>query len=99
MYAFYFFKTERELVFNIKCSIGIMRQLSVLMITIFFRTCTQSKMPFQSHSFPMLKPLFLSAWANKELHFHLLKFTHTDYELPCNHLITECFSYLCDTKR
>src|SRR5688572_31868358 len=56
-------------------------------------------MPFHSFRFPVFVPLFLCTRTNKELHFHLFKFPHTENELPCDDLITKCFSYLCNTKR
>ena len=47
----------------------------------------------------MLEPFHLCAWLAEELHLHLLKLTHTEDELTCNDLVTECLTDLSDTER
>src|SRR6476661_6551001 len=56
-------------------------------------------MPVQSCFLPIFKPFFLCTGANKELHFHLFKFSHAKNKLPCNNFIPECFTNLRNTKR
>src|SRR6266511_6006549 len=56
-------------------------------------------MPFHSCLFPVFIPFFLSARANKELHFHLFKFAHTEYKLTRNNFITKGLTCLSNPKR
>src|SRR3954462_5264525 len=55
-------------------------------------------MPVKSRFFPVFKPFFLCAGTNKELHFHLFKFTHTKNKLTSNNFISECFTNLRNSK-
>src|SRR4051794_29050054 len=76
--AFHFFKAHREIVFNIAGHVRIMGQLYMVMKTISFLRYTQTQVPLHSCFFPVLIPFFLCARLNKELHLHLLKFTHAE---------------------
>ena len=98
MNTFYFLETDREFIFNITSFLRIMRQLHVIMITILIGRHTQTEMPLQTRFFPILIPLTFCARAYEELHFHLLKLTHTENELTGNNLVTESLTYLCNTK-
>src|SRR6188472_1566397 len=44
-------------------------------------------------------PLHFCSWLNKILHFHLLKFPHSENELAGNNLISKCLTDLCYTER
>src|SRR5688572_15482961 len=99
MNAFYFFKTDREIVFNITSCVGIMSQFNMIMKTILISRCSQACMPFQSFLFPVFIPFFLRTGTNKELHFHLLKFSHAENKLSCYNFIRECFTDLRSEER
>src|SRR5690606_6452027 len=79
--------------------ISIVRQFHMVMEAIFGRVYTQVQMPFDALCFPVFIPLLLRAGANKKLHFHLLKFSHTENEASGHNLITESFANLCNAKR
>ena len=99
MYSFHFFKTERHFEFDIGSGIGVMCQFVVVMETIFVISESQGLMPFETRFFPFGEPLEFFARTNEKLHFHLFEFPHAENELARHDFVTECFSYLCDSKR
>ena len=66
------------------------------MVVISIFVVAQSERFVECHTclFPVLKPLHLFAGSYKELHFHLLKLTHTEDKLTGHNLIAEGFPYL-----
>ena len=98
MDAFHFFKPKWKFIFNIAGFFGIVGQFYMIMVAVFFCGYTQTQMPLQARFFPVPVPFAFCAWANKELHFHLLKFAHSKNKLPCHDLVTKCFAGLCNTK-
>ena len=99
MDTFYFFKSKRKFKFNIASFFCIVCQLHVVMVTVFVCTQSQRKMPLQTGFFPEFIPETFCARANKELHFHLFKFTHTEDKLTGNYLISKGFTSLGNPKR
>src|SRR5687767_6524563 len=99
MNTFHFLETNWEIIFDIACSISIMRQFHMIMKPVFLFWNAQAEVPLHSFFFPELVPLFLRTRPDKKLHFHLLEFTHPENKLPGNNFISECFAYLCNTKR
>src|SRR4051794_34024210 len=55
-------------------------------------------MPLEAGLLPVFIPFFLCARTDKELHFHLLKLTHTEDELTGYDLVAERLTNLGDTK-
>src|SRR5574343_694208 len=98
MNTFHFFEADREIVFDIAGSFSIMRQFHVIVETITVGADTQTEVQFHAGFFPILIPLAFCAGTNKELHFHLFKFTHTENELTGYDLISESLSDLCNTE-
>src|ERR1035437_1196748 len=94
MNSLHFLKPKWKAVFNINCSIGIMRQFIVFVEPVVLTAKTQSLMPVHAGSSPFLKPFRIRTRTNKELHFHLFKFTHTENKLTGNNLVTESFTDL-----
>src|SRR5678816_2244876 len=99
MNAFHFLKTNRKIIFYVAGCISIMCKFNMIVKTIFFPRNAKAQVPPHSFFFPELIPFLLCAGPDKELHFHLFKFSHSENELPGNDLITKCFSNLSDTKR
>ena len=49
--------------------------------------------------FPIFIGFHFCTWSNKELHFHLFKFSHTEYKLTRYYFIAKRLAYLSYTKR
>src|ERR1700755_1767279 len=92
------FEAKREIIFDITGSIGIMRQLYVIMKTISFGGDAQTPMPFHSRLLPVLIPFFLGAGADKELHLHLFELPHPEDKLTGDDLVAEGLADLSDPK-
>src|SRR5215204_97144 len=99
MYSLNFLKSKWKTIFYIYGVIRIKRRLSMNVPMVLFGRYAKTQMPLHSLFAPILVPFFLSTGPNKKLHFHLLKFTHSENKLPCHNLVPECFSNLCNTKR
>src|SRR5450759_6727 len=99
MNTFNLFKTERKFKFNIGGCISIMGKFGMIVKTVILTSETKCLMPLHPYFFPFFKPFQFTARLNKELHLHLFKFPHPEYELPGDYFITECFTYLCNPKR
>src|SRR3712207_4980737 len=95
MNALNLLKSERHLKLYVGCSIGIVRQLLMVVVAIVLVTHAKSLMPGQSMLLPVLKPLHFSAGLAEELHLHLLELAHTEDELAGHNLISEGLTYLC----
>ena len=78
--------------------IGVVSQLLVVVETIVLGAHAKSLVPLEAILLPVLEPLHLRAGLAEELHLHLLKLTHTEYELASHYLVAESLSYLCDTE-
>ena len=68
------------------------------MVSQLFSIRTQRFVPIQSRFFPVRIPFLLRTRLHEKLHLHLFKFTHTEYKLTSNDLISKRLSYLCNTK-
>src|SRR4051812_14448801 len=99
MDAFYFLKSNWKVIFDVTCSIRVMRQLHVIMEAVFACRDAKAKMPFHSFGLPVFIPFLLRTRADKELHFHLLKLAHPENKLARHNLISKRFTNLCNTKR
>ena len=64
------------------------------METILIITQAHGLVPSQTLFLPLLKPIQLSSGLHEELHFHLLKLTHSENELTCHDLVSKGFSRL-----
>ena len=91
-------ETKWHLELNVGSCIGIMSQLLVVVEAILLIAQAQSLMPLETILFPNLKPFKFLTRTYEELHLHLLKLTHAEHKLPCNNLVAEGLTYLCDTK-
>src|SRR5947207_9755896 len=60
---------------------------------------TESLMPFHSLFLPVLEPLHVGPWLDKELHFHLLEFARAENEIAGSDFISERLSDLRDAER
>ena len=60
---------------------------------------TQIDIPLQTSVAPILVPLWAFSRRNKELEFHLFKFTRTEDEVAWSNFVAETFTDLSDTKR
>src|SRR5579862_4449521 len=69
------------------------------MKTVFMLCKTKAEMPFHSCLFPICIPFHFFARSDKELHFHLLEFAHSENKLAGHYLIAKCFARLRNTKR
>ena len=92
-------EAERHLELDVGGCVGIMGKLLVVVEAVFLVSHTQSFVPLQAALFPHLKPLELLTGTNKELHLHLLKFTHAEHKLASHNLVAECLANLSDTER
>ena len=99
MNSFHFPETKGEMKFNIAGCISIVGQFIMIVETVFFISHSKSRVPAKSFFFPIIIPLYFFSRLNKELHFHLFKFTHSENELPGNYFIPKCFSGLRNSKR
>src|SRR5690606_6597147 len=99
VYPFYFSESHREIKFYIAGGICIVSKFNMVVEAVFFSRNSQSEVPFHSFFLPVFIPFFLRTRLNKELHFHLLKFTHAKDKLTSNNFISECFSSLCNSER
>src|SRR5690606_25407345 len=97
--TFQLFEAHWKVEFYITGGISIVRQFHMVMEAILGRVYTQVQMPFDALCFPVFIPLLLRAGANKKLHFHLVKFSHTKNEASVPKFITESFTNLCISKR
>ena len=71
----------------------------MIMETVVICTEPECLMPLHTRFFPLIKPLHLGTRFHKKLHLHLFELTHTEDKLAGYDLISERFSYLCDTER
>ena len=97
--ALHFFETERHLELNVGGGVCVMRQLLMVVVTVFLIAQPEILMPCQTHLAPVVEPFHLFAGTYKELHFHLLELTHTEYELARHNLVAESLSDLSYTER
>src|SRR6202035_2532183 len=94
MNAFHFFKSDRERIFYVAGSVGIMGEFYMVMKTEFVWRYSQAQVPFHPGFFPVFIPFFLSARANEKLHLHLFELPHTEDKLTGDNLVPECFARL-----
>ena len=72
--------------------------LWVLKATHIFWINTQIDVPIPALIQPVVMPLFVGSWLNKEFHFHLLEFTRPENEVTRGNFIAETLSGLTDSK-
>src|SRR5665647_785584 len=99
MNSFHFLKSKRKFKFDINGGIGIMSQFFVNMEAVILIAKSKCLVPFNAQVLPFLKPYKFSSRADKKLHFHLLKFAHSEYKLACNNLVPESLPDLSNTER
>ena len=99
VYALHLFKSEWHLEFDVGGSIGIVSQFLMVMETVVLGSESQCLMPCHTSLLPFRKPVKFGARLYKELHLHLLKLPHSEYELACHNFITESLAYLCYAER
>src|SRR5690625_4178640 len=99
MNSLQFFKTKREVKFDVCSGIGIVRKLFMIAEAVILLTHAQGEVPFQSLFFPVFIPFDFFSGPDKELHFHLFKFPHSEDKLAGHYFISKSFSYLCNSKR
>ena len=97
--TFHFLETEGHQELDVGSGIGIVRQFLVVMEAIFLIAQAEGFVPTEAELFPMFEPLHLGAGFYEELHLHLFKLAHTEDKLASHYLVTEGFTYLCDTER
>ncbi len=99
MNTFHFLESKRHLEFDVGCGIGVVGELLMVVVAVFFVAETKGFVPSESPFFPLLEPFELFAGTNEELHLHLLEFAHAEDELTRYDLIAECFTDLCNAER
>src|SRR5689334_5745344 len=99
MYTFQFLKAHGEIKLNVACSIGIVCQVQMIMVAIIFSSESKGLVPFHSFIFPEFVPFHFLAGFHKKLHFHLLAFTHAEYELTYYNFVSKCLNDLRYSKR
>ena len=98
MNAFHFFEAERHQELDVGGCVGVVCQLLMIVKAVFLIAHAQGLVPRQAHLLPVVEPLHLVARTHEELHFHLLKLTHTEDELTGHNLVAERLAYLRDAK-
>src|SRR5690554_1865788 len=96
--TFHLLEAEGHLILNVCRCIGIVRQLVVIVKTIFVRTKTKCLVPSHTNCLPVFEPLQLFSRRDEELHLHLLELTHAEDELARHDLIAERLAYLSDAE-
>ena len=99
MDSFHFLEAERHTEFDVSGGIGVMGQLLMVVIAVFFIAETECLVPFKARRTPIVEILKFLAWTHKELHLHLLELTHTEYELTGHYLVAERLADLSDSER
>ena len=99
MDTLYLLEAERHLELDVCRGVGIVGQFLVVMVAVFLVTETEDLVPAEACLTPVVEPFQLFAGTNEELHLHLLELAHTEDELTCHNLVTECLADLCDTER
>ena len=99
MNTFNFLEAKRHFKLDIGCRISIVCKFIVVVEAIFLVAKAKSLMPAHTSLFPLLEPFKFFTWTNKELHFHLFEFTHTENELTSHDFVTEGLANLGDTER
>ena len=94
----YLLEAEWHVELDICSSISIVSKLVVVVEAVVLSTETEVLMPLHTYFLPLSEPVKLCTWLDEELHLHLLELTHTEDELTCNDLITECLTDLGDTE-
>ena len=97
--TFHLLEAEWHLEFDVGSGVGVVSKLLVVVEAILLIAHAQSLVPFQTRFLPLLEPFEFIARAHEELHFHLLKFTHTENELASHNLVAESLADLCNTER
>ncbi len=96
--TFHFLEAERHLEFDVGGGVGIVGQLVVVVVAVFFIAEAESLVPAQTEFFPGLEPFHFRAGAHEKLHFHLFELSHAEDELAGHNLVTEGLANLSDTE-
>ena len=97
--TFELLETEREIEFDIRSSIGVVRQFLVVMETVVLCTHAKVDVPLHAVLLPLGEPFHLGARAAEEFHLHLFELLHAEDELAGHDLVAEGLADLGDAER
>src|SRR3970040_589282 len=99
--AFELLPPEGELVLNVECDLGVVRQLlgAVLMEPELVRRDAQPDVPLHPLLAPILEPAGVVARLHEELHLRLLELTGAENEVPGRDLVPKRLADLGDAER